>query len=150
MSIHLLRQLRQAIYYPVPSMLAAEAYISELEAVHSQTLKEKEALEAQKNAVYAERDQLVSLATILYPSCLTRHQPEDDDWENDWRWVVIIELPTGQVSWHIHDSELPWFEHLPKDLYKWDGHSTQEKYERIGRMRQQFGNCFQIRGSEKE
>ncbi|GAB6139082.1 hypothetical protein [Halanaerobaculum tunisiense] len=34
--------------------------------------------------------------------------------------VVYIELPTGQVSWH-----------LPEHKKEWDGHSTEEKYERI-------------------
>ena len=34
--------------------------------------------------------------------------------------VVLIELPTGQVSWH-----------LPQFDREWDGHTTEEKYERI-------------------
>lgn len=39
--------------------------------------------------------------------------------EPNWP-VVYIELPTGQVSWHI-----------PFDENRWDGHSTEEKYRRI-------------------
>lgn len=34
--------------------------------------------------------------------------------------VVYIELPTGQVSWHVPEYARPW-----------DGHSTEEKYKRI-------------------
>jgi hypothetical protein len=38
--------------------------------------------------------------------------------EPEWP-VVYIELPTGQVSWH-----------MPKHPVDFDGHSTTEKYER--------------------
>lgn len=45
---------------------------------------------------------------------------------------VFIDLPTGQVSWHVHDSELALFDFLPtSDQRCWDGHSTDEKYERL-------------------
>ncbi len=33
--------------------------------------------------------------------------------------VAFIELPTGQVSWH-----------MPQHAREWDGHSTEEKYKR--------------------
>lgn len=36
------------------------------------------------------------------------------------RIVVYIELPTGQVSWH-----------LPEHAVSWDGHSTPQKFLRI-------------------
>lgn len=39
--------------------------------------------------------------------------------EEGFRVVAAIELPTGQVSWH-----------MPEHPYEWDGHSTPEKYER--------------------
>ena len=61
--------------------------------------------------------------------------------------IVFIDLPTGQVSWHIHDSEFPMFDHLQwhprasternkwysgkKAAPIWDGHTTEEKYERL-------------------
>lgn len=40
--------------------------------------------------------------------------PDEDDYP-----VVYIELPTGQVSWH-----------MPEHITPWDGHSTEEKYAR--------------------
>jgi hypothetical protein len=41
--------------------------------------------------------------------------------ENDPTWsVVYIELPTGQVSWH-----------MPQHVVDWDGHDTEVKYQRI-------------------
>lgn len=85
--------------------------------------------------VYTERDQLVAALSKLFPSFLARH-PEQEDWDHSWRWIVFVLLPTGQVSWHVHDSELPWFDHLERrDGDKWwDGHPTQEKYERLAKL----------------
>lgn len=42
-----------------------------------------------------------------------------DSKESDWP-VVFIELPTGQVSWHV-----------PQHIKDWDGHDTITKYERV-------------------
>jgi hypothetical protein len=82
-----------------------------------------------RNAAYAERDRLVAALSKCFPSHLTRH--EGDDWEDDWRNIVCIHLPAGQATWHIHDSELPWFTHLNLQAAHWDGHSTDEKYQRL-------------------
>ena len=87
---------------------------------------------ASKDGAYSERDQLVAALSKLFPAGLERHPDEDASWENDWRWIVFIDLPTGQASWHIHDSELSMFDHLPRFTGRtWDGHSTPEKYARL-------------------
>lgn len=44
-----------------------------------------------------------------------RIDPQEPEWP-----VVFIELPTGQVSWHVPQHDMPW-----------DGHTTEEKYQRI-------------------
>lgn len=44
-----------------------------------------------------------------------RIDPDEPEWP-----VVFIELPTGQVSWHVPQHDVPW-----------DGHTTEEKYQRI-------------------
>jgi hypothetical protein len=44
-----------------------------------------------------------------------RNDPEHPEWP-----VAYIELPTGQVSWH-----------MPQHEIEWDGHDTVEKYKRI-------------------
>jgi hypothetical protein len=84
-----------------------------------------------KDLAYAERDMLVSALSKIYPSHLARHPDSDLTWENDWRYIVCVHLPTGQATWHIHDSELPFFAHLPINNNHWDGHSNEEKYIRI-------------------
>jgi hypothetical protein len=89
-------------------------------------------LSAQKDAAYGERDQLVCALSKLYPASLERHPDSDTAWDNDWRWIVFIDLPSGQATWHIHDSELSMFDHLERFAGRvWDGHTTPEKYERL-------------------
>src|SRR5271166_4980273 len=80
------------------------------------------------DAVYSERDQLVAALSHHYDAHLARHVGE---WEEDWRNIVCVHLPTGQATWHIHDSELPLFWHLQTEPNHWDGHSTDEKYMRL-------------------
>ncbi len=93
-------------------------------------------LAKQKDIAYAERDQLVAALSKLFPSHLERHPDEDTTWEDAWRWIVMVQLPTGQASWHIHDSELPIFAHLVRDIvhHTWDGHTTEEKYKRLAEV----------------
>lgn len=45
--------------------------------------------------------------------------------ENNFDWVLVyIDLPTGQVSWHMPT----YYKQFNKT---WDKHTTEEKYERI-------------------
>ena len=105
---------------------------AELIAMHLRRLCNKSARTAknERDAVYHERAQLVSFLSHLYPSYLTRH-PEHEEWELDWRQIVVVDSPAGQLSWHIHDSELPLFDHLEVRTNTWDGHTTTQKYERL-------------------
>ena len=93
----------------------------------------KAAVDAKDNA-YAERDRLVAALSKLFPASLERHPDEDESWENDWRWIVFIDLPTGQASWHYHDREADLFSDLPPYTKPWDGHSTPEKYRRLAAL----------------
>ena len=82
----------------------------------------------QKDGAYHERNQLVALLAALFPSSLDWH-PEED---MDWRWIVFIDTPAGQMSWHIHDAELSLFDHVPRNQgWNWDGHTTEETYQRV-------------------
>lgn len=82
------------------------------------------------NDVYAERNQLVAHLASRYDSAIGI-DPNEPDWP-----VIYIELPTGQVSWHINRDELPVFDGVPWNHnreveIKWDGHTTEEKYGRL-------------------
>lgn len=109
-------------------------------------------LNVPKDQAYWERNQLVAALSKVFPAWLERHPAEDKEWEDDWRWIVFIEVPTmgleqkhvqggfmmkhtRQLTWHIHDSELDNFYHLNRrDTHSWDGHDTQEKYNRLSNL----------------
>ncbi len=97
-------------------------------------------LTKQKDEAYSERDQCVAalakMATLLgWPAGVGEHPAADTDWDADWRTIVFIDLPTGQASWHFHDSEKPLLDGLPDYDGPWDGHTTPEKYERLKRLK---------------
>jgi hypothetical protein len=83
---------------------------------------------------YGERDRVVAALAHLanrlgFVVGIGEH--EGEDWEDDWRTVIYLDLPTGQVSWHVHESERAWFDGLPPYDRPWDGHDTAEKYRRL-------------------
>lgn len=102
-----------------------------------------------KDQAYWERNQLVAALSKIYPSWLEKHPASDKTWDKDWRTIVFIEIPTEeltnkyvqggfmsrqtrQLSWHLHDSDVVWFDHLEKRKgNSWDGHTSQEKYRRL-------------------
>lgn len=84
------------------------------------------------NAVYQERNRLVSFVSRCYPSYLA---PAPDA-EPGFNWIVFVETPEGQMSWHLHDDELELFNHCPRwQSAAWDGHTTDLKYERLLALR---------------
>lgn len=98
-------------------------------------LNEIAKLTIQKNQAYTERNKLVCLLSKVFPSSIQDHiLKEGEPWDEDWRKVIYIELPTGQCSWHIHRSEEPMFAHLGDMGFTYDGHSTPEKYQRVDAM----------------
>lgn len=111
---------------------------------------ELETLREQKDAAYGERDACIAfmarMALMLgWRVGLARHEGE---WEEDWRHIVFIDSPAGQLSWHYHDSEHHLYRHLPEYITSWDGHSTEEKYTRMARIpylikgKLRCGRCF--------
>jgi hypothetical protein len=69
------------------------------------------------------------------------HDVNDISWDDEWRNIIVLETEEmGQMTWHIHDSELPNFEKLPlRTDYRWDGHTTEEKYQRLLDWVQTYG-----------
>jgi hypothetical protein len=91
----------------------------------------------EKEAIYEERNLCIALlATWAHRTGLVvglANHPEDDpEWDPDWRTIVYLTLPSvGQVSWHIHRSQEPLFHGLPEYPSTWDGHTTEQKYDRV-------------------
>ena len=85
-----------------------------------------------KDAAYFERNQVVAALAKCFPSIVT--QTEIPGWSPEWHGCVYIQLPTGQVSWHFHESQEYLFAELPRKgagWDGWDGHDTDEKYRRV-------------------
>ena len=81
-----------------------------------------------QNAIYSERNKLVALLSCLFPSGFSLDESQDVG----WRYVVYIDLPSGQVSFHIPDAEFDeLFKDLPKYAGQWDGHDSTTKWERV-------------------
>ncbi|MFE5871629.1 hypothetical protein ACFQ6V_23695 [Streptomyces roseifaciens] len=97
------------------------------------------AVEAERDAVYRERAHLIAHLAALHPSHIGYTDPNAPDWA-----VVIIEAPTGQLSWHIAERDLPLFEHVEptnRICRGWDGHTTEEKYERLRQHTRHLSGC---------
>ena len=95
-----------------------------------------ERLEEAKNTAYSERQKMVQALTFIFPAHMKRHPDSDTEWENDWRNIVCVHGPAGQMTWHIHDSEAHMFGHLNRKpdhfaACEYDGHTTDEKYRRL-------------------
>lgn len=83
----------------------------------------------EKDEAYHERNKVVAVLARLFPSGVMR--TEIEGWNPEWHGCVYIDLPSGQVSWHFHNSQVYLFEGLPAYQGEWDGHTTEEKYERL-------------------
>lgn len=82
-----------------------------------------------KDQAYEERNKLVALLASMFPSGRTKTSIAG--WGKAWHNCVYIDFPWGQASWHYHDSQAWMFNHLPPYKGKWDGHTTDEKYDAI-------------------
>ena len=83
----------------------------------------------ERNGAYRERAQLVAWAAAVYKSGWNT----DPAWP-DWR-IVFVDSPAGQLSWHVAPDDWGLFEHVKHDpAMVWDGHTTEQKYERIAEL----------------
>lgn len=80
------------------------------------------------NEVYTERNMCVSLIVrmAMAHGFKTGVRP-DKDWP-----IVFVELPAGQVSWHIPETEFhKYFPSMNEYDGEYDRHTTEEKYRRV-------------------
>lgn len=124
------RQLAEAMEKRVTERV--EARLAQAQQEPSAELKE---MEARKDAAYLERNQVVAALAKCFPSGTAKTAIEG--WSEDWHGCVYIDLPTGQASWHYHNSQAYLFADLPEYRGKWDGHTTEEKYLRIAKLQSQ-------------
>lgn len=90
-------------------------------------------LAAAKDAAYAERDKCLVLTALMAQRLGLKVGIGIDPkaQTSDWESILFIDLPAGQVSWHIHASETSMFYFVGAYDGEWDGHTTEEKYQRV-------------------
>lgn len=86
-------------------------------------------LEAQKDDAYAQRNHLVAALASVFPSGI--RATNIVGWDHDWHGCCFIDLPTGQVSYHYHDSQAHLFAGLPDYTKPWDGHEKEDVHARL-------------------
>lgn len=75
---------------------------------------------------------LVRLLTKSYPSAISAAVPSASGFDRELDWFVYVNLPTGQVSWHVKHEFRGMFSHLiALPISPWDGHDQEEKWKRI-------------------
>lgn len=103
--------------------------------VNSDLGTDDQAIKTIVNSIYTERNKLVAALARVCPmfgiTVGIKRAPEDAKQEDkDWP-IIYIDLPTGQVSWHIHIAEMELFLGVPDYRGTWDGHDTCDKYRRL-------------------
>lgn len=83
----------------------------------------------EKDEAYRQRNYLVAALARLYPSGITR--TNIPGWSDDWHGCCFIDLPTGQISYHYHDSQAHLFARLPHYKGTWDGHDKDVCHARL-------------------
>lgn len=80
-----------------------------------------ENLQLKLNAAYTERMLAVRMLAVLSGYNYGLGKDDNTHWDDEWRNVVYIDLPQGQVSWHIAPHDMHIFEGFPVYDGKWDG-----------------------------
>jgi hypothetical protein len=81
---------------------------------------------------YEDRAVLLAVLAAIYPARLCANDPEWPDWP-----VLYIDIPTGQVSWHINPDDTHLFRHAhhiapnAPGAPVWDGHTREERNDRL-------------------
>ena len=78
---------------------------------------------------YFDRNQAVQALGRMAQRLRFRVGLKPNEKDPDWP-ILMIDLPTGQVSWHLPRTEIvgKW----PEYEGEWDGHDLEEKRRRIG------------------
>jgi len=95
--------------------------------------KKIKAVEAERDGAYRERAHLVALLAALTDEAVISYARDVE--EPGWQ-IIYLTLGGHQASWHISPRDADLFTHVERvdvedPRAQWDGHTTEEKYERI-------------------
>ncbi|MFJ2717443.1 hypothetical protein [Streptomyces sp. NPDC087437] len=114
---------------------AAEQRAESAARVGTQHMADSERYQAERNGAYRERAHLLAwLATLYAPNAVLAPAADIDD-EDGWH-LLFLTVAGRQLSWHIAPRDIELFHHVERvnvadPRAQWDGHTTDEKYERI-------------------
>jgi len=99
-----------------------------------------------KRDVYRDRNLLALAFIAAYAEVRALPQygwwPDTDD-VNGEKWAVVwVNLPTGQVGWHIRREDVP--DGMPMRDPEYDGYTTDEKNDRLRRWFDAVYECDEI------
>lgn len=89
-------------------------------------MKEKAQSNSKEEAYYDRNQAVMALAVLAMQQGYTVGVSDDPD-EKEYK-VLTIDLPTGQVGWHLPKNDL---ENWPQYDKPWDGHLLPEKRNRV-------------------
>ncbi len=111
---------------------------------------------SKEDEIYRERNRVVAaFAWALvgrdgYTVGVTRHDDTDPNWDKDWLTILVISHEVfGQMTWHFAEWDkfmLYGLPYLPN--YRYDGHSTPEKYQRLDSLSRATVDSDFLRGIE--
>jgi len=112
----------------------------------------EEALRREMANLEGERTILISLLSVIFPSCMSHHEADESGIENYWGWVVYMDIPTGQVSFKVGDDadSCTWFSHIKRVASPWDKHEKEEMILRIADFINTYDPGGKISGGRKE
>lgn len=109
---------------PEDARLAARGKFPTGQAILTECADRIKSLEARIARVYSERTAAaVAMARFALACGYTAGVGKDDNqsWDDEWRVVLYVDTPRGQVSWHIAPEDQPLLVGLPKYEGEWDG-----------------------------
>jgi hypothetical protein len=124
-------------YYDYSGQLYLEG--QKLERELAAALAEIARLREDKNSAYFERNNLVAALARVYPSGIRRTIIEG--WDDDWHGCCFIDLPSGQISYHYHDSHAHLFEKFSPYETPWDGHDKDTVHARLAAIDAALKEC---------
>ncbi len=87
----------------------------------------------EKDEAYRQRNHLVAALARLFPSGIRATSIKG--WDPCWNGCCYIDLPTGQISYHYHNSQASLFSNLPAYTKEYDGHDKDIVHSRLAALR---------------
>lgn len=98
---------------------------------HQITTDGSKAMSSTLDECYTDRNLLVmGFAKLAHKNGWPIGYKEDQDTSINDFYVVFVDTPEGQVSWHVPRSLLEEF-HITQYQKEWDGHGLREKQRRM-------------------